>query len=206
MRALMPVPSKRFCVICGVERPIEDFLRDGALPRGNERNRCTRNHSERGFSARARKKHERKVRQRKVERDAITVEVYQTHARRKAYTARTAFIAPGLNRGQYEDYLRSDHWLQFREQYKANPDVLHACYVCGAEDYDLHHRFYGRLGCEAIDDVVPLCRKHHRRVHRIEKSGHPLRTAHIYVRNRYLTGDDGQVVSKIENSISSDQT
>ncbi len=39
------------------------------------------------------------------------------------------------------------------------------CVVCGATQFDLHHLDYEQLGHETYEDVIPLCRTHHDRIH-----------------------------------------
>lgn len=68
-----------------------------------------------------------------------------------------------------ERYLRSEHWRQFRalmiglggkrcEDCDVRPD--------STTDLDVHHLTYERLGCEAFDDVVVVCRDCHDKRHR----------------------------------------
>ncbi len=66
----------------------------------------------------------------------------------------------------YEEYLRSPRWRATRRRYKAQRPW--ACYVCGTTfRLHLHHRTYARLGREKLDDLVPLCHDHHKRVHEL---------------------------------------
>jgi len=48
------------------------------------------------------------------------------------------------------------------------------CAACGGRwtlrNGDLHHRDYDRLGHELFDDLFPLCRACHERIHRILES------------------------------------
>lgn len=66
----------------------------------------------------------------------------------------------------YEQYLQSDHWRQFRQSYRRS-NRPKRCSVCGTSEYELHHLTYKCLGRETADDVVPLCREHHRIVHAV---------------------------------------
>lgn len=77
----------------------------------------------------------------------------------------------------YGGYLRSAHWRAVKERWVALGRSTR-CYVCGKDECQLHHRTYRRLGCEELDDLVPLCRFHHNFVHRLVKKGAPLFTAH----------------------------
>lgn len=101
---------------------------------------------------------------------------------------------------EYDLYLKSDHWQEFRERYQESDKVQHSCYVCGTDVYDLHHWTYVRLGQEELDDVIPLCREHHKITHKFVKKGFSLRNAHTYVRSRYLRNELDLKVSKIDKS------
>lgn len=70
-----------------------------------------------------------------------------------------------LGYATYEDYLNGPLWADFRQRYlrSGRPTV---CRVCGCASVTLHHTTYERIGCESYDDVVPLCWKHHKAVHR----------------------------------------
>jgi 5-methylcytosine-specific restriction endonuclease McrA len=76
-------------------------------------------------------------------------------------------------RGRYASYIDSEPWYRRRErwhaQWVARTGVEPVCIVCGAEWTlrvgDLHHRCYDRLGAEAFEDLVPLCRACHAAVH-----------------------------------------
>src|SRR5690348_9129199 len=64
----------------------------------------------------------------------------------------------------YADYLKSDHWREFKVKYRASGASVW-CAVCGGGGIQLHHHTYERLGCELPTDVTPLCRGHHEAVH-----------------------------------------
>jgi hypothetical protein len=68
----------------------------------------------------------------------------------------------------YDEYLVSEHWIAFKIAYYAS-DRPRTCQVCGTRGVQLHHWTYERLGQESLDDVVPLCRKHHEEVHKVLK-------------------------------------
>ena len=65
------------------------------------------------------------------------------------------------------DYLQSDRWRAIRAAmlWIAN----YRCQVCGLTDQDLplevHHGFYGRIGCERPEDLIVLCQRCHSRFH-----------------------------------------
>lgn len=64
----------------------------------------------------------------------------------------------------YDDYLRGPHWQGFKQKYRASGKSMR-CAVCHLAKIQLHHHEYGRLGRERLDDVTPLCRDHHVKVH-----------------------------------------
>jgi hypothetical protein len=72
----------------------------------------------------------------------------------------------------YTDYLRSDHWRCKKLDY-ALSDLPQGCYVCGREDFELHHRDYRCLGNEPLDHLIGLCEDHHYEVHKHLRKGYP---------------------------------
>ena len=64
----------------------------------------------------------------------------------------------------YAQYLVSDDWKETRESYRAS-NKPQSCAVCYAPNVDLHHKSYARLGRERLDDLAPLCRRHHDELH-----------------------------------------
>lgn len=64
----------------------------------------------------------------------------------------------------YRDYLNGSEWAEAKGRYRAS-GKLQSCLVCRAPNVDLHHRTYGRLGAERLDDLVALCREHHEQLH-----------------------------------------
>jgi hypothetical protein len=67
----------------------------------------------------------------------------------------------------YTAYLRSDHWTDFKKKYFDKHEKV--CFCCGEDARDLHHTTYEHLGSELQKDVKPLCRKCHKKVHRMVK-------------------------------------
>ena len=71
--------------------------------------------------------------------------------------------------------MGSRSWLDCRRHWRDVFVAVHGiepvCAVCGEpwtlRHGDLHHRTYDRLGHERFDDLIPLCRECHERVHRI---------------------------------------
>jgi predicted HNH restriction endonuclease len=79
----------------------------------------------------------------------------------------------------YATWMASPAWLArrraWRDAWVATHGAGPVCAICGAawtlERGDLHHRSYDRLGAEADEDLIPLCRTPcHDEVHRILES------------------------------------
>lgn len=65
---------------------------------------------------------------------------------------------------KYLDYLKSKEWREFR--IKALDHFGNQCGLCtSTQNLQLHHRTYKNLFNETFDDVIPLCRKCHKRHH-----------------------------------------
>ena len=65
-------------------------------------------------------------------------------------------------RDEYEQYLESDHWIEFREQMLAE---YKQCQVCGRRSKCVHHLHYRTLWKEKPDDVKALCFRCHCFIH-----------------------------------------
>ena len=67
----------------------------------------------------------------------------------------------------YQDYLRSEHWHQFRK--KALAHYGYRCTNCGTKADDamlnIHHLTYETLWHESVDDVLLVCRSCHEQLH-----------------------------------------
>lgn len=70
----------------------------------------------------------------------------------------------------YGIYLRSQAWKEFKHRYRLSDRPQH-CLVCEGKRYQLHHVTYDRVGQELLDDVMPLCRKHHETLHGLLSAG-----------------------------------
>lgn len=66
----------------------------------------------------------------------------------------------------YKEYLQTRHWKSFRYNYLQEHKKI--CVFCLKEtDYvELHHLHYENLGREKDEDVVLLCYKCHRLLHK----------------------------------------
>lgn len=75
----------------------------------------------------------------------------------------------------YGAYLTSRRWSDKRRQWYAAwltvSGIEPSCLVCGRrwtlKSGHLHHLTYARLGDESLQDLLPLCRRDHRRLHAI---------------------------------------
>lgn len=74
-------------------------------------------------------------------------------------------------------YLHSNLWSETRARYERDPRAPHACAVCAAPRYQLHHRSYERLGAEDVADLLALCGTHHEALHRAWRQHRELRPA-----------------------------
>lgn len=73
----------------------------------------------------------------------------------------------------YREYLQSEHWMQFRAKILSRD---HGCRKCGShKQLEVHHLTYDRLGEEQNTDVISLCHRCHKAMHRrtIAVSGVP---------------------------------
>jgi 5-methylcytosine-specific restriction endonuclease McrA len=77
--------------------------------------------------------------------------------------------------------MGSSDWWAWRKRWHAHwiatSGTDPVCTVCGkawtVTNGDLHHRSYARLGTERFNDVIPMCRRCHDRLHGIYE-GNPL--------------------------------
>lgn len=70
-------------------------------------------------------------------------------------------------RVNYRDYLRSEHWIEFRR--KALTFHGNHCLICRTSaseaTLEVHHRNYDCIWHESMDDVMVLCKKCHQAHH-----------------------------------------
>lgn len=72
----------------------------------------------------------------------------------------------------YKEYLTSEYWVKQKEKFYDLQEKPYHCGVCGdfPKTFNVHHRTYKRIGQEnLVRDLVLLCRKCHKKVHRIQK-------------------------------------
>lgn len=84
----------------------------------------------------------------------------------------------------YEAYLRSEHWQDVRRRYRESGRPQR-CVGCDNPRYELHHRSYARIGCEHLNDLIPLCRDCHEKVHAFHKA-HGTLITHVHVALRAI--------------------
>lgn len=69
-------------------------------------------------------------------------------------------------RAVYSAYLKTPHWRALRREILARDN--HRCRECkSTEHVEVHHLAYERLGHERGEDLVTLCSRCHRTVHRM---------------------------------------
>lgn len=68
-------------------------------------------------------------------------------------------------RVNYQEYITSKEWCAFRQRW-FNSSLPKTCLGCfTANDIQLHHVTYARLGHERLKDCVPLCERCHTKFH-----------------------------------------
>lgn len=69
-----------------------------------------------------------------------------------------------MNKLQYQQYLNSTHWRDFRRQVYSKRKCCQKC--TAKKNLNIHHITYKNLGKETQDDVLVLCNDCHFRGHR----------------------------------------
>jgi len=99
--------------------------------------------------------------------------------------ARLAILPPVPVETWYGEYLQSDHWSNVRQ--RALQRAEYACQLCKSVDrLQVHHNTYDRLGCEADNDVVVLCRACHEAFHASRTVTRTQRYWEVTVRARFV--------------------
>lgn len=178
--------KKRLCRECGIERPLSDFIKKS---NGFYSKVCSRPHEPEDVVRVKRHKLEQRIRAREAKNarsmaEQADYERARQRAPRRVTQLKTSRLPLGVPTGMtpndYAIYLTSPHWIQFRDEFRAKYDFT--CFICSSSGEDLHHITYSRLGAEGTNDVIPLCRECHTRVHEAIASGVKLDNAHIYIR------------------------
>ena len=67
----------------------------------------------------------------------------------------------------YSDYLKSKHWMEFRQEILS---IRKKCQHCGIKkNLNIHHKHYRTIGKEAGEDIIVLCKECHLRYHKKPK-------------------------------------
>jgi len=71
-----------------------------------------------------------------------------------------------MNKQEYQEYLQSPHWK--RCVYAMHQIRTEDCELCSqpSEEYHIHHMSYERIGNEQYSDLIKLCDKCHKYVHK----------------------------------------
>lgn len=89
------------------------------------------------------------------------------YRRIKQYSKRNQKIA-ATGSMSYVDFLNSDLWKTIKDSLKKRPQSKF-CYFCGSEDrIDFHHVRYSRINLKSAKYILPVCRKCHEAIHKIE--------------------------------------
>jgi hypothetical protein len=82
-------------------------------------------------------------------------------------------------------YSLPENWAETRQRYR-DSGRPHQCFVCGSAEIQLHHKTYDRIGAEALDDLVPLCDRHHVEVEQmLAQPGVSRANAHEVLKERW---------------------
>jgi len=79
-----------------------------------------------------------------------------------------------MNKSQYQEYLKTEHWLDVKKRFRASKLCKKRCYVCGGRsNIHIHHKSYKRIGNERLWDLIELCATCHKSVHKyLQKHKH----------------------------------
>lgn len=70
----------------------------------------------------------------------------------------------------YRKRLRKGKWKKIRELFYKEHKPVCSVVGCNIFKVDLHHFSYERMGKkDEVNDLIPLCRKHHNQVHELQK-------------------------------------
>ena len=92
---------------------------------------------------------------------------------------------------KYEDYLKSENWENKKKEIRNGADgkKLRRCKVCKEWCFtEVHHKYYKRLGRERRKDLIEVCRKCHKEIHRLVLDGMRLydASAHLKAKKRKI--------------------
>lgn len=73
-----------------------------------------------------------------------------------------------MDKEEYVEYIKSSDWRERRKEMM--DEANNECFNCGEKATELHHLSYVNLGFEMLyEDVIPLCNKCHKEVHKTNK-------------------------------------
>ena len=67
----------------------------------------------------------------------------------------------------YPKYLQSSVWQAKRERVLRRDK--HTCQTCRQQATEVHHQTYQNVGNESLTELVSLCQRCHRRIHKVRK-------------------------------------
>ena len=77
-----------------------------------------------------------------------------------------------MNREEYTEYLKSEHWENTKKRFYASKLHKNKCMVCGStKNLNIHHKNYYNLGAEKLTDLCLLCQDCHSKVHEMVNNG-----------------------------------
>lgn len=70
-------------------------------------------------------------------------------------------------KGDYREFLNSEHWRKVKEKTKKKMHYYGQCKICGStKNIELHHQSYNFVNTDQeLLNIIPLCRIHHQEVH-----------------------------------------
>lgn len=89
----------------------------------------------------------------------------------------------------YTDYLKSPHWEEFKSQY-VRSGLPRKCIGCTYPAYSLHHLRYAAFGRETLGDVIPLCNRCHRELHKHVAAGMSASKPHLILQKMFRWSDE----------------
>lgn len=76
---------------------------------------------------------------------------------------------------KYNDYLKSDWWINKRNSAKETKTYKAGCLICGNPRVDIHHLTYEKLWEENLNKhLIVLCRQHHEEFHNWQRNNDKL--------------------------------
>ncbi|KKM14548.1 hypothetical protein LCGC14_1705040 [marine sediment metagenome] len=107
----------------------------------------------------------------------------------------------------YADYLRGEHWAEFKERYYKTKQTRKRCVVCRITWREavmhLHHTNYMQMGHESLGDVVPVCSLCHERIHKWHRKNSDVSLDSIgYVLKKVFSLSEKEIWERLRKGIS----